>query len=551
MLLSSTTPIAIFKLFKHELRGKLSPSLIAVLWFPRCIPSTRQKFTTFTANMAPKRKAAAIAANTYSDSTGLKANARSEVSTTPTKRAKLAQTTLYGGISPAKKGTIKTSNGEALSSMNGTSSHNGATSQNGSSSPGLTEPKVDHSNDVIQRQFYPPEMSNERCAMYNANEIPRPIEVLQKAIAETKNARERISPGKAVLHWFKRDLRLSDNRALAMASKKAQETGASLMCVFVVSPQDYEAHLTAPVRVDFELRTLEVLKRDMGELDIPLLVTTVEKRKDVPGFLVGLCEKWDIKHVYCNIEYEVDELRRETKITGLCLEKGINFTAVHDDVVVPSGELKTGVGKQYAVYTPWYRSWMAYIHSHAHILNASPKPEKNPADSRERLKEIFDTPIAAAPENKKLSVEEKTRFARLWPAGEHEALSRVTKFISQKIGKYKDSRNCPDLDGTAKVSVHLSSGTLAARTCVRLARDANSTSKLDGGNEGIKTWISEVAWRDFYKHVLAHWPYVCMSKPFKYEYTNIEWEYSDDLFQKWCEGKTGYPIGKFSLLPIA
>jgi deoxyribodipyrimidine photo-lyase len=232
------------------------------------------------------------------------------------------------------------------------------------------------------------------------------------------------------------------------------------------------------------------------------------------------------------------------------LEKGINFTALHDDVVVTPGELKTGAGKQYAVYTPWYRTWMAHIHSHSTLLDVAPKPEKNPADSREKFKEIFDTPIPSAPENKNLAEEEKTRFAKLWPAGEHEALSRVTKFISSRILAYKDSRNFPDQHGTAKISVHLSSGTLAARTCIRMARDANSTNKLDGGNEGIKTWISEVAWRDFYKHVLAHWPYVCMSKPFKYEYTNVEWEYDDDLFKRWCEGKTGFPIGKFPLNPV-
>jgi deoxyribodipyrimidine photo-lyase len=76
-----------------------------------------------------------------------------------------------------------------------------------------------------------------------------------------------------------------------------------------------------------------------------------------------------------------------------------------------------------------------------------------------------------------------------------------------------------------------------------MARDINSTKKLDGGNAGIMGWISEVAWRDFYKHVLAHWPYVCMFKPFKYEYTNVRWEYDDQAFERWCKGQTGFPIG--------
>ena len=52
----------------------------------------------------------------------------------------------------------------------------------------------------------------------------------------------------------------------------------------------------------------------------------------------------------------------------------------------------------------------------------------------------------------------------------------------------------------------------------------------------------EQAWRDFYKHVLAHWPYVCMNKSFKYEYSDIEWEYNDEQFERWCKGQTGFPI---------
>lgn len=55
-------------------------------------------------------------------------------------------------------------------------------------------------------------------------------------------------------------------------------------------------------------------------------------------------------------------------------------------------------------------------------------------------------------------------------------------------------------------------------------------------------WIAEVAWRDFYKHILCHWPYICMNKPFKAEYSNIVWEYDLDQFKRWTDGKTGFPI---------
>ena len=408
-------------------------------------------------------------------------------------------------------------------------------------------PKIDHSRieedlGIVQRSFYGPEISNERCAHYNNDKLPRPLTVLNETLAATQKARDKIAPGEAVVHWFKRDLRTTDNRALSAASETAKSKGVPLVCMFLVSPQDYQAHCTSPARVDFELRALEILKEDLGEKDIPLYVETIEERKDVAPHILKKCEEWKAKHVYCNIEYEVDELRRETKLVKECLEKGINVTAIHDDGVIAPETLMSGSGKQYSVYSPWLRAWIKYLHEHPHALDASEPPSQNPSSARTRFKALFDSPIPSAPPNKSLSAEEKDRLTQLWPAGEHEALTRLDRFLADKIGKYKDTRNFPAQSSTAMLSVHFSAGTLAARTAVRLARAANTTKNLDGGSPGISGWISEIAWRDFYKHVLAHWPYVCMNKPFKYEYTDINWEYNMDHFKLWCQGRTGYPI---------
>ena len=40
-----------------------------------------------------------------------------------------------------------------------------------------------------------------------------------------------------VVHWFRSDLRLEDNRALHAASQKAKQNGKSLIALYVVSPQ--------------------------------------------------------------------------------------------------------------------------------------------------------------------------------------------------------------------------------------------------------------------------------------------------------------------------
>ena len=71
-------------------------------------------------------------------------------------------------------------------------------------------------------------------------------------------------------------------------------------------------------------------------------------------------QKDNSKHVFCNISYKVHELRRETLLIEKYLNKDIAFKSVHDGVVAAPGELETGTGKQYAAYSPWYRSWMKH-----------------------------------------------------------------------------------------------------------------------------------------------------------------------------------------------
>lgn len=358
------------------------------------------------------------------------------------------------------------------------------------------------------REYYPHEMNNARALAYNSDELPRPIELLDSALKETAQERAKIEVRDAVVHWFKCDLRTKDNNSLHLASEKAKEKGVPLICMYIVSPQDFEAHLTAPIRVDFILRTLKILQEDLAALDIPLYVETIEKRQTIPGKILDLLEEWGASHLFANVEYEVDELRREARMVRACLERGIAMDVVPDTCVVSPGELKSGTGKQYSVYSPWFRTWVTHVHSNIKLLDLFPPPDKNPSSARTKFSSIFSKGIPAAPENKALSDADRKRFQALWPAGEHHAQERLVKFADERIGDYQAHRNFPAEAATSSLSVHFASGTLSARNAIAIARAHNNTKRLDGGIQGIQTWISEVAWRDFYKHVMAHWPYV-------------------------------------------
>ncbi|KAL7657069.1 DNA photolyase phr1 [Aspergillus niger] len=426
------------------------------------------------------------------------------------------------------------------SATNGASSHT-----NKREKPDLTRPHP-HAKDtedfgIVLRDFYPPEMCNERCEAYNNGTLERPIESLHRAYEDTFDERQKIRPNAAVVHWFKTDLRLHDNRGLQMAYQVAREHKLPLVGLYILSPEDLTAHLSSAPRVDLMLRTLELLRRDLSELDIPLYMETQEKRNDIPQRIIDLCQEWGATHLFANLEYEVDELRREAKLVRLCARNGIRFEAAHDTCVVTPGKLVSQQGKQYAVYSPWFRAWCAFLNENPEYLEVADEPGSNPGDARKHFKTLFGCEVPVAPENKRLSEEEKTRFRELYPEGEHEALRRLEAFLEEKANDYDDLRNTLAGRNTSVLSPYFASGSLSARTAVFQARKKNK-GHLKRNQTGYTSWISEVAWRDFYKHVLVHWPFICMNKCFKPEFTNLAWSYNKDHFNAWCEGKTGYPI---------
>lgn len=98
------------------------------------------------------------------------------------------------------------------------------------------------------------------------------------------------------------------------------------------------------------------MQESLDALNIPLYVTTQNPRAGIPLAVVRLLKEWKATHVFGNIEYEVDELRRDIKIVGLCSDAYMQAVFVADKLIVEPGKLATKQGKQYAVYSPWLRS---------------------------------------------------------------------------------------------------------------------------------------------------------------------------------------------------
>ncbi|GJJ76465.1 deoxyribodipyrimidine photo-lyase [Entomortierella parvispora] len=343
---------------------------------------------------------------------------------------------------------------------------------------------------------------------------------------------------KNTLMWFRTDLRLQDNTALHAASIRAKVGNSFLVGLYIISPEEWRDHDEAPVKIDFWMRNLHCLRESLEKLAIPLVIKTAIHKDDIPGIVQSVVEDMYISHVFWNAELLVDERKRDASVKkALLARSNVQVEECDDQCIVPPADVRTKTGNPYAVFTPFYNTWCKLVDSEPHYLELSQTPERNPPEIRTTFAQYFDqNPPSSYPHTLDIN-----NMKELYPAGESQAHRRLDSFIKNKASRYQEGRDIPQLEGTSVLSPYLAAGVISARQCVAAARTANK-GKLTTGDEGLKTWIKEVGWREFYRHIVVAFPRVSKSHAFQPKTETVEWSDNEEHFQRWCQGKTGFPI---------
>lgn len=323
--------------------------------------------------------------------------------------------------------------------------------------------------------------------------------------------------------WFRRDLRVQDNSALYQA---ASNSSRGVIGLFVATPQQWLEHDDAACKVKFWLENLRELSGSLAKLNIPLLWQRCNSYAQVSKVVLKIVKRHDCDAVYFNKEYEVNEVRRDECVADACQKKGIQTFSFHDRVIIPPREIATKDDRFYSVFTPYRKVWDSKAIEYTRKI---PKPKK------QHKIDIQPSPIPDS-----VSEFDVSGFrADLWGAGEGEAGKRLKNFAA-KIRRYDLGRDLPGTNGTSLLSPYLAAGVISPRQCLSAALDLNDSRIVDG--QGITTWISELAWRDFYTHVVVGFPQVSKHLPFKQKTTSIQWRNDTRDFEAWKTGNTGYPI---------
>lgn len=312
------------------------------------------------------------------------------------------------------------------------------------------------------------------------------------------------------LVWLRQDLRTHDNSALQSALDQCDQVIAIwLKC---------EQHAYSPLRQALQLDTLIALEDQLAELGVKLVVAQTTSYRHCVDVIVEQFTRQKANRLFANREHGVDELQRDEAVSAV-----LDCQFFGSDTIQPLGSVLNGSGQMYKVFTPFAKQWRK-LADVMPIESAEARSKHVPIRKDERTHKQLTSWRDQLPQ-----------LAATWMHTPRQIDSQLKAFAKDKIHRYHTDRDFPARAGTSLVSAYLAIGALSVRRCYQAALDQPIS-------EGRDSWINELIWREFYRHLMYAFPRLSKSKAFQTYTEKVPWNYNQAHFAAWCEGRTGFPI---------
>jgi deoxyribodipyrimidine photo-lyase len=303
---------------------------------------------------------------------------------------------------------------------------------------------------------------------------------------------------------FTRDLRVHDHRALREAAREYER----VVPLFVVDDPVLGSH-PAPSRTSFLLDALADLRESLRKRGGDLVI----RRGDPVEETVRLARTVGATAVFVSADASGYAQTREKRLARVCERERFELRIWDAHTVVPPGLLAPDGSDHYRIFTPYWRRWRAV--ALAPVTGAPARlrlPREIVAGELPTLREL--TKRAASPD--------------LPRGGEREGRRRLSRWLSEGVGRYRDERDLLANDATSRLSPYLHFGSVSALEVVTRA------SK----HESAEPFVRQLCWRDFFFQLLAANPQTTR-EDFRGE---RDWHDDQEALARWREGRTGSPI---------
>jgi deoxyribodipyrimidine photo-lyase len=307
--------------------------------------------------------------------------------------------------------------------------------------------------------------------------------------------------------WFRRDLRLTDNAALA----GVLERGGGVMPVYVMP--------TEPGRGESAW-----LPHSLARLDADLRMrgsALVIRRGPAEEALLALVRESGARSVHCTRIWTPAGLAEEREVACALAPERVGLIAAEGSLLVTPDAITTGAGDPYRVFTPYFRAWERVWDAGALLAQAT---ERIPAPKVSVASESLPTPVTGAPDP-----------TGWWTPGERGAADRLAAFVDNALEHYDEGRDLPALDATSRLSPHLTFGEVSPRQVVAAVTGSGLPTDV------VRPFVRQLAWREFATHVLHHHPHT-LTEPLRPEFARMPWSDDPASLEAWKAGRTGFPL---------
>ncbi|MEK0445401.1 MAG: hypothetical protein RLZZ399_722 [Verrucomicrobiota bacterium] len=319
------------------------------------------------------------------------------------------------------------------------------------------------------------------------------------------------------IHWFRRDLRLSDHSALHAACSAFEE----VLPVYIQSTWQKNHRWTGPLRQQFLCEALAALDHSLQKGGSRLTI----RRGDPVSELESLIRETGAAAVYAVRDPDPHGRLTEQRLEAMTRRLGVGLHLLKDHALHERDEVLTGSGTPFRVFTPFSRAW-------SKLPKAAPLPT---TPSRFTQRNLPSCPLPTVAD---WGLPRPT--ASLPTATEDAAHQRLNRFLERAALSYAESRDLPAEASTSRLSQDLRFGLISIRTVYAAVQERMQGVTLPQ-RSSLQTFINELCWREFYFQVLWHWPEV-LEHEFSPAFRGLPWLSNPEAFQRWTLGETGFPI---------
>lgn len=321
--------------------------------------------------------------------------------------------------------------------------------------------------------------------------------------------------------WLRRDLRLNDQPALALAREHARR----IVFAYIHAPAEEAPWEPGGASRWWLHHSLAALGKDLAAQGQRLII----RRGPTLPALTDLVRETGATLVTWNRLYEPATIARDKALKAALRDGGTQAESCNGSLLFEPWEIRTDKGDPYRVFTPFWKRCLRELPQLAPPAPPSDLGQPTPGT----LRSIPLTSLGLLPR-----LPWADEFASHWQPGEAGAHRLVEQLADSIVVRYPDTRNRPDVTGTSRLSPHLHFGEISPRQIVAALAPAAVTAQAEAGTDA---YVRELGWREFAHHLLFHFPHT-PERPLDTRFEKYQWESQPAWLDAWQRGQTGYPI---------